>query len=76
VTPIRVARARPTGTSVDDSHVLEVGNLNADGEFRPECILAEAAYIKDIEMQIDRHGVMWLFWRDTHGSHFERRALP
>ena len=46
------------------------------GEFVPKCILAEAAYIKDVRMEIDEKGAMWLFWRDTHGSHFERRALP
>ena len=38
--------------------------------------LAEAAYIKDVELDVDREGTMWLFWRDTRGSHLERRALP
>ena len=76
VTPIRVARARPTGTSEDASRVLEVGNLGPSGEFQPKCILAEAAYIKDIALDVDRQGAMWIFWRDTRGSHFERRALP
>ncbi len=74
--PIRVARVRPSAPEVDASRVLEVGDLSSSGEFSPRCILAEAAYIKDVELAIDRQGAMWLFWRDTHGSHFERRALP
>jgi hypothetical protein len=41
-----------------------------------EMHLAEAAYIKDVELDVDREGTMWLFWRDTRGSYLERRALP
>jgi hypothetical protein len=74
--PMRVARTRPTSPDVDASIVLEVGELSTSGEFTPKCILAEAAYIKDVRMEIDAKGAMWIFWRDTRGSHFERRALP
>jgi hypothetical protein len=76
VSPIRVARVRPTSNEPEASHVLEVGALAADGLFVPKCILSEAAYIKDVQLAIDRQGAMWLFWRDTRGSHFERRSLP
>jgi hypothetical protein len=76
VSPIRVARARPTSKDLDASRVLEVGNLEPSGEFRARCILAEAAYIKDVELELDTQGAMWIFWRDTRGSHLERRALP
>lgn len=76
VSPIRIARVRPSAADVDASRVLEVGDLASSGEFAPKCILAEAVYIKDVALEIDRQGAMWLFWRDTHGSHFERRALP
>ena len=76
VSPIRIARVRPSSPEADSSRVLEIGDLAASGEFAPKCILAEAAYIKDVKLEIDRQGAMWLFWRDTRGSHFERRALP
>jgi hypothetical protein len=76
VSPIRVARVRPSSNEPEASQVLEVGTLEADAQFVPKCILSEAAYIKDVKLAIDRQGAMWLFWRDTRGSHFERRALP
>ena len=76
LSPIRIARVRPSAPEPGASLLLEVGDLSPDGEFQPKCILAEAAYIKDVELDVDREGTMWLFWRDTRGSHLERRALP
>ena len=76
VSPIRIARVRPSAPEPHASLLLEVGQLSAEGAFHPKCILAEAAYIKDVELDVDREGTMWLFWRDTRGSHLERRALP
>jgi hypothetical protein len=76
VSPIRVARVRPSAPEPGASLLLEVGDLSPVGEFNLKCILAEAAYIKDVELDVDREGTMWLFWRDTRGSHLERRALP
>jgi hypothetical protein len=76
VSPIRIARVRPSAPEPGASLLLEVGELSPVGEFQPKCFLAEAAYIKDVELDVDREGTMWLFWRDTRGSHLERRALP
>jgi hypothetical protein len=76
VSPIRVARVRPSSPDPGASLLLEVGVLSEDGEFQPRCVLSEAAYIKDVEMEVDRDATMWLFWRDPRGSHLERRALP
>jgi hypothetical protein len=76
ISPIRVARVRPSAPEPGASLLLEVGELSPAGEFYAKCILAEAAYIKDVELDVDREGTMWLFWRDTRGSHLERRALP
>ena len=76
LSPIRLARVRPSASEPDASRLLEVGELSPAGEFQVKCILAEAAYIKDVELDVDREGTMWLFWRDTRGSHLERRALP
>jgi hypothetical protein len=74
--PIRIARVRPSAPETGASLLLEVGDLSTAGDFQAKCVLAEAAYIKDVELDIDREGTMWLFWRDTRGSHLERRALP
>jgi hypothetical protein len=76
ISPIRIARVRPSAPEPGSSLLLEVGVLSPAGEFQPKCILAEAAYVKDVELDVDREGTMWLFWRDTRGSHLERRALP
>jgi hypothetical protein len=76
VSPIRLARVRPSAPEPGASLLLEVGELSAAGDFHARCVLAEAAYIKDVELDVDREGTMWLFWRDTRGSHLERRALP
>ena len=76
ISPIRIARVRPSSPEPGVSLLLEVGDLSPAGDFQAKCILAEAAYIKDVELDVDREGTMWLFWRDTRGSHLERRALP
>lgn len=76
VSPIRVARVRPSGPDPDASRVLEIGELGPSGEFGAKCIISEASYIKDVALELDRQGAVWLFWRDPRGSHLERRALP
>jgi hypothetical protein len=76
VSPIRVARVRPSGPDADASNLLEIGELDASGEFQGKCVVAEAAYVKDVALAIDGKAGVWLFWRDTRGSHLERRALP
>ena len=76
LSPIRIARVRPSAAEPEASRLLEIGELSSDGEFQAKCVLAEAAYIKDVELEVDHDGAMWLFWRDTRGSHLERRALP
>jgi hypothetical protein len=76
ISPIRIALVRPSAPEPGSSLLLEVGELSPNGEFVAKCIVAEAAYIKDVELDVDREGTMWLFWRDTRGSHLERRALP
>jgi hypothetical protein len=76
LSPIRVALVRPLDALPDSPRVLEVGELDGSSKFASRCILSEAEYIKDVTFEIDRQGAMWIFWRDTHGSHLERRALP
>jgi len=73
--PIHVARVRPSGPDPEASRVLEVGELGTSGEFGAKCIVSEAAFIKDVALEVDRQGAMWLFWRDPRGSHLERRAM-
>jgi hypothetical protein len=73
---MRVARVRPKLTDPKSPRVLELGLLEPKGAFRPTCIAAEASFIKDVEIAVDRDDAVWLFYRDPRGSRLERRAPP
>jgi hypothetical protein len=71
-----VARVRPRTEDPKSSRVLELGILSREGAFAPGCIIDEAPFIKDVEVELDRQGGLWVFYRDPRGSVLERRALP
>ena len=71
-----VARVRPRTSEPKSSRVLELGELSREGAFAPRCVLDEAPFIKDIEVEQDRQGALWVFYRDPRGSVLERRGLP
>lgn len=71
-----VARVRPRGPEPKSSRVLEIGELSREGVFAPRCIIAEAPFIKDVELEQDQKGGLWVFYRDPRGSVLERRGLP
>ena len=70
-----VARVRPRTADPKSSRVLELGVLSREGAFAPSCIVDEAPFIKDVELELDRQGALWVFYRDPRGSVLERRAL-
>jgi hypothetical protein len=47
--------------SVRTEYSRITGRSFAPGEFQVKCTLAEAAYVKDVQLKIDREGAMWLF---------------
>jgi hypothetical protein len=74
-----VARVRPLAREPGSMRLLEVGDLSREGVFAPTCIVDEARFIKDVEVELDtRSGKesLWVFYRDPRGSVLEHRALP
>ena len=61
VSPIRVARVRPSSLGSTPPVCSRSAIWTSTGEFAPRCILSEAAYIKDVKLEIDRQGAMWIF---------------
>ena len=75
-TRLIVARARPRSHEPASTRVLELGELSREGAFTAGCIIDEAPFIKDVEVELDRRGALWVFYRDPRGSVLERRGLP
>jgi hypothetical protein len=73
---MNVARVRPRTAEPKSTRVLELGELSREGTFAARCIIDEAAFIKDVEIEQDRQGALWVFYRDPRGSVLERRGLP
>ncbi|MGO9708351.1 MAG: hypothetical protein ACLQBL_05795, partial [Polyangiaceae bacterium] len=71
-----IARVRPRTADPKSSRVLEIGELSREGAFAPSCIIDEAPFIKDVEVELDRQGALWVFYRDPRGSVLERRTFP
>jgi hypothetical protein len=71
-----VARVRPVGPELKSPRVLEVGTLSREGAFASGCIVDEAPFIKDVELEVDRLGALWVFYRDPRGSVLERTEIP
>jgi hypothetical protein len=71
-----VARVRPHDAAPKAQRVLEVGELGNDGAFASLCVVAQASFVKDVEVAEGRQGSLWIFYRDPRGSVLERRSLP
>jgi hypothetical protein len=67
-----VARVRPEAAAPGASHVLEVGDLTADGVFAPRAVVPTADTPSDVSLVLDGHGALWLGWVDAAGSWLER----
>ncbi len=67
-----VARVRPKGAEPGSPRVLELGVLDPSGTFRPRCTVAEASFVKDVELESDRQGTLWVFYREPGGTRLAR----
>jgi len=65
---MHVARVRPKTADPKSSRILEYGDLDASGAFVAPCLAAEAAFLKDVELALDRDDAPWIFFRDPRGS--------
>jgi hypothetical protein len=75
-TSMFVARVRPRTAEPKAQRLLEIGTLSREGAFASGCIIDAATFIKDVELDLDRQGALWVFYRDPRGSVLERVALP
>jgi hypothetical protein len=69
---LHIARVRPKSAEPDAPHVLEVGTLEPSGAYRSACIIAESAFVKDVELARDRQKTLWIFYRTPSGSFLAR----
>jgi hypothetical protein len=69
-----VARVRPQAFAPGSAHVLELGEVGADGSFTPRDIIPTADLPNDVSLALGPHGDLWLAWVDASGSWVERLA--
>lgn len=73
--PSRVARVRPASASPDDkTRVLELGDLEGAGAFKPLCTAVEGKVLKDPSLLVDGAGTTWLVYTDADGTWIDRFA--
>lgn len=72
--PARVLRVRPVAAGTDARKMLELGELDAAGGYRPSCPVAEGAAFGDPAIAVDRQGAVWLAYTDPDGTWIERRG--
>lgn len=72
--PARVLRVRPAGPGADAKRVLELGELDASGGYKPSCPVAEGARFADPAIAVDRRGALWIAYTDADGTWIERRG--
>ncbi|WP_438016213.1 hypothetical protein WMF18_36020 [Sorangium sp. So ce315] len=75
VSPIHVARVRPTARDPGAQHALEIGQLDAAGRFQPRCVAVEGKSFKHVAIEADRDGSLWIAYTTGTGTFLEQRAL-
>jgi len=74
VWPIRVLHARPAGADTKGKKVLELGELDAAGTFKPLCPVADGSSYADLSVAVDGAGALWLAYTDGEGTWIEKRG--
>jgi hypothetical protein len=74
--PIRVARVRPVSSEPSSPKVLELGRVDGEGTFTSLGIVSTDGRPRDIAVDVDPHGALWLYYTDASGGWIERRACP
>ncbi|WP_438005887.1 hypothetical protein WME89_45725 [Sorangium sp. So ce321] len=75
VTPIHVARVRPTAREPGARHALEIGQLDGEGRFHARCLAVEGKSFKHVAIEADRDGSLWLAYTTSAGTFVEQRAV-
>jgi hypothetical protein len=74
--PMRVARVRPAAAEATSERVLEVGRVGDDGAFTSDGIVSTHGAAKDLAVDVDELGTVWIAYTDTAGTWLERRQCP
>jgi hypothetical protein len=67
-----VARVRPLAAEAGSGHVLELGEVSADGAFTARDLVPTSDDPSDVSLALGAHGDLWLAWLDSSGSWVER----
>ncbi len=74
VSPMRVLRVRPASGEASAKKVLELGEIEDSGAWKPLCAVAERASFNDVSLLGDRFGTLWITYTDGDGTWIERRG--
>jgi len=74
--PVRVLRVRPASSEATAKRVLELGEIEDSGAWKPLCVVAERAGFNDVSLLADRFGTLWIVYTDGDGTWIERRGRP
>ena len=74
VSPMRVLRVRPTSAEPKAKKMLELGEIEDSGAWKPLCSLAERMSFSDVTLLADRFGTLWITYTDGDGTWIERRG--
>jgi len=73
--PVRVARVRPVSKEPGAKQVIELGELDPSGTFKPHCEAATSSRFSDLDLTVDRTGALWLSYTDAKGTWIERHGV-
>ena len=76
VSPVRVLRVLPASSDAKAKKVLELGEIEDSGAWKPLCAVAERASFNDVSLLADRFGTLWIVYTDGDGTWIERRGKP
>jgi hypothetical protein len=71
---IYVARVRPFAAEATSSHALELGRLDELGAFTSLGVIPTNGSVKDVAIETDSLGALWIHYTDGVGSWLERRV--
>jgi hypothetical protein len=72
--PIRVLRTLPAADDAGTKRVLELGELDATGAWKPLCPVAQGASFTDLAIAADATGALWIAYTDADGTWVEKRG--
>lgn len=74
VSPVRVARVRPASAEAGAWRALELGHLEANGDFKPLCSVLESRAFTDVAVAVDKAGSVWIVYTSADGTWVEQRG--